>query len=252
MLALTHVPSPHLEDGLRTHVASVPIDYESALLQHADYVRLLGECGAVVRTLTVNRELADGVFIEDSAIVLDEIAVLTTMGTSARRPELPGIESELRKYREVYSLALPARLEGGDVLCVGRLLLVGLSARTDIAGAQALETIVKPHGYRVKTVPVSRCLHLKTACTVLPDGVLLVNPDWVDVQALAGFERIDIPDTEPWGANVLCVRGRVCAAAEHVQTAELLRRRGHDVRTVPLSEFAKAEGGVTCLSLLFD
>jgi dimethylargininase len=250
MLALTHVPSPNMDHGQRTHVARVPIDYEIALQQHANYCQMLRDCGAVVHTLDVNRPLPDSTFIEDTAIVLDEVAVLASMAADSRRGELAGIEPELRKYRELCRMEGPATIEGGDVLRVGRLLLVGVSSRTGLEGVRAFETIVRACGYRVLAVPVRQCLHLKTACTALPDGSLLLNPSWLDGPSLPELETIPVPEGEPWGANTLTVGTTVCIAAEHVQTAELIRRRGFHVRTVPLSEFMKAEGGVTCLSLL--
>jgi dimethylargininase len=217
MLALIHLPSPHLDHGQRTHVARVPVDYDLALRQHAEYCRMLRGCGATVVTLDVNSNQPDGTFIEDTAVVLDEVAVVASMGTQARHREPAGIEQELRKYRELRRMQPPATLEGGDVLRIGRTLLVGLSA-----------------------------------CTALPDGRLLVNPAWLDMQALPGFETVAVPKDEPWAANTLPINGIVCIAAEHVQTAALIRRRGFDVRTFDHSEFAKVEGGVTCLSLMID
>src|SRR5438105_1738865 len=139
MLALTHVPSPNLSQGERTHVERLAIDYDRAVEQHGEYCRMLHDSGAHVRTLEVNRHLPDSTFIEDTAIVLDEVAVLASMGTETRRAELTGIEAELRKYREVQRVRPPATIEGGDVLRVGRTLLIGLSARTGAAGVRALE-----------------------------------------------------------------------------------------------------------------
>jgi dimethylargininase len=252
MLALIHLPSPHLDHGQRTHVARVPVDYDLALRQHAEYCRMVRGCGATVVTLDVNSNQPDGTFIEDTAVVLDEVAVVASMGTQARHREPAGIEPELRKYRELRRMQPPATLEGGDVLRIGRTLLVGLSARTNLAGLHDFERIVGRYGYRVLPVPVLQCLHLKTACTALPDGRLLVNPAWLDMQALPGFETVAVPKDEPWAANTLPINGIVCIAAEHVQTAALIRRRGFDVRTFDHSEFAKVEGGVTCLSLMID
>jgi len=250
MLALTHLPSPHMGDGLRTHVARTPIDNDLALRQHALYCAMLRECGAEVRTLDVNRALPDCTFIEDTAIVLDEVAILTSMGHAARRAELPGIARELVPYRPLCRIELPATIEGGDVLRVGRTLLVGLSQRTNLEGARALEAIVGRYGYRVHAVPVQECLHLKTACTALPDQCLLLNPSWLDLSALGDFEKIAVVASEPWAANTLTVGNSVCISSEHVATADLVRRRGFNVRTIHLSEFTKAEGCVTCLSLL--
>jgi dimethylargininase len=252
MLALTHVPSPRIDYGQRTYVGRAPIDHVRAAHQHGDYCRLLRECGADVRTLQGNRHLPDCVFIEDTAVVLEEVAVLASMGTESRRAEPAGIEPELRKYREVRRVEAPATLEGGDVLRVGRTLLVGLSSRTNRAGVTALGQIARRFGYGVVPVPVRGCLHLKTACTALDDRRLLVNSAWLDVQALQGFDLVRVPEEEPWGANVARIGTGVYLAADHVLTAERIRVLGFEVRSIDLSEFAKAEGGVTCLSLLLN
>jgi dimethylargininase len=252
IVAITHVPSPHMERCERSYVAPVPVDYGRALRQHDRYCDVLRQCGAEVRTLDVNQPLPDCAFVEDTAIVLEEVAILASMGTESRRGEPAGIAPELRRYREVCPVELPATLEGGDVLPVGRTLLVGLSSRSNQAGVAALEALVRRFGYQVLSVPVRGCLHLKTACTALPDDVLLVNPDWVDVQALRGFSWIRVPDEEPWAANTARIGTSVCLSADHPQTARTLAAMGLAVRSIDVSEFAKAEGGVTCLSLVFD
>jgi dimethylargininase len=252
MIALTHRPSPQMAECQLTYVARTSIDHARAVRQHADYCRVLGECGALVHTLDVNRAWPDCAFIEDLAVVLDEVAVLAAMGTPARCPEPVGIETELRKYRAVRRIEPPAMLEGGDVLRVGRTLLAGLSSRTNAAGVSVLEAIAGRHGYAVVPVPVQGCLHLKTACTALDDERLLVNPAWLDVRALRGFELIRVPPAEPWAANVARVGKTLCTAAGHARTADTIRGLGFDLRVIDLSEFAKAEGGVTCLSLLFN
>ena len=252
MLALTHAPSPNLEQCQRTYVAPAPIAYGLAVRQHEAYCQMLRRSGADVRTLVVNPGLPDSVFIEDTAVVLDEVAVLASMGAPSRRAEPAGIEPELRKYREVERIEPPATVEGGDVLRVGRTLLAGLSSRTNAAGMGALRAIVRRFGYEVRPVPVRRCLHLKSACAALPDGRLLVNPAWLEVRALRGFALVRVPDPEPDAANALLVGARVCLAAAHPRTADLVRGLGFDVQTIDLSEFAKAEGCVTCLSLLLS
>jgi dimethylargininase len=251
MFALTRLPSSSIAEGLRTHIARVAIDAGRALEQHRSYCRMLSACGVDVRTLDASPALPDATFIEDTAIVLDEIAVLTSMGSEARRGELPAVATELAKIRELARIEPPALIDGGDVLRLDRTLLVGVSARTNKLGIEALEPIVRRFGYKVAPVPVRGCLHLKTACTALPDGRLLINPSWVTAESLHPFGTLAIPDAEPWGANVLLVGETVCAAAEHAVTMELIERRGFVVRTTPLSEFAKAEGGATCLSLLY-
>jgi dimethylargininase len=250
MLAITHVPSPNMEQCQRTYVAPVPIDHALALRQHEAYCEMLRQCRARVVTLDVNRDLPDCVFIEDTAILLDEVAVLASMGAPSRRAEPAFIEAELRSYRPVERVLAPATLEGGDVLRVGRTLLVGLSSRTNAAGAEALRAVAARFGYAVRAVPVRGCLHLKSACAALPDGRVLVNPEWLDVAALRGFELVRVPHGEPDAANAALVGGCVCLAAAHPRTADLVGRLGFAVRLIDLSEFAKAEGCVTCLSLL--
>ncbi len=252
MIALTHVPSPKMSAGLRTFVGRVPIDADLAMRQHVAFRRLLGRCGTLVRTIDENRHLPDCAFVEDAAVVLDEVAVLTSMGVADRRLELPVIERELAKYRELERIESPASLEGGDVLAVGRTLLVGLSSRTDLAGIRGLEAIVRKYGYRVVPVAVTQSLHLKTACTALDDRTLLVNPNWLDTKPLKEFELIPVPEEEMWAANVLRLGGRICMAEGNSRTTDLIRKLGLQVETVDLSEFAKAEAGITCLSILFE
>jgi len=250
MIALTHLPSPFMAACQRTYVPAEAINLELARRQHADYCRALADCGAQVRTLDVNSAYPDCTFIEDTAIVLDEVAILCPMGTDSRRAEAAGVESVLRDYRDVVKIDLPATLEGGDVLRVGRRLLVGLSSRTNAAGITALAAVASRHGYDVRAVSVLDCLHLKTACSALPDGRLLINRNWIDVSPLGGFELVYAPHAESWGANVALIGETVLAAAAHSQTNEFIRRHGFTTITIDLSEFAKAEGGVTCLSLL--
>jgi dimethylargininase len=252
MLALTHIPSPRINNAERTFIGHETIDCDRAIRQHSGYCRMLERCGSKVRTLDVNRHLPDSVFIEDTAIVLEEVAVLASMGVESRRAEPAGIEPVLREYRQVYRLEGDAMLEGGDVLQVGRTLLVGLSSRTNLAGVSGLEAIVRRHGYRVIPVTIRQCLHLKSACTALPDGSLLVNPAWLDIPALANFDFVPVPEEEPGAADILSIGRRVCVPAENVRTAECIRQRGFDVETCELSEFAKADGGITCLSLLLN
>jgi dimethylargininase len=252
MIAITHVPSPNMDRCELTHVERAPIHYGRACEQHAAYCDMLRECGATVVTLDVYRYLPDCCFVEDTAVVLDEVAVLTPMGTESRHGEPVGIEPEVRRYRDVVRVELPATLEGGDVLHAGRTLLVGETARTNRAGIEALTTVASRYGYRVVPLSLRGCLHLQTAVTALDDRTLLVNPAWLDVEQLRGFKLVRVPAEEPWAANVARVGRILVAAAAFPRTADLLRSRGYEVRTVDVSEFAKAEGGVTCLSLIID
>jgi dimethylargininase len=227
------------------------IDAALAARQHRAYCDALRACGARVLTLPRADELPDSVFVEDTAIVLDEVAVLTRPGVESRRGEVALIETEVARLRPVVKVEAPATLEGGDVMRVGRTLYVGLSPRTNAEGADALRRFAAPHGYEVVTVELRGCLHLKTGCSALDDATILVNPEWVDAGAFGGHEVVAVDKAEPWAANVLRVESSICVSAAFPRTAASLRARGYGVREVEVSEFAKAEGGMTCMSLLF-
>ena len=251
MIAITHVPSPNMQKGERTFVGETWIDYGLALRQHAAYCNALRACGADVITLEVNRQMPDCVFVEDTALVLDEVAVMMSMGAESRRGEPAGIERRLRRYRTIEQISLPSTIDGGDIVRAGRTLYVGESPRTNAAGVNALRTVVQRSGYDVVGVRVSKCLHLKTACSALPDGRFLVNRDWIDVSPLPQSSLIDVAATEPWAGDVLPIGDRIIAANAFPRTSELLEQMGFAVTPVSVSEFAKVEGGVTCLSLVF-
>ena len=252
LVAITHVPSPNMQGCIRTYIESAAIDLELARKQHAGYCAVLEECGADIVTLDTNVELPDSVFVEDAAVVLDEIAVVGVMGALSRRDESTAVEAELRKWRLVHRIELPATLDGGDVLRIGKTILIGFSSRTNEEGVTAFKQMAEPLGYRVIVVPVTGCLHLKSACCALPDGALVVNKKWIDSRAIAGFETLDVPEEEPWGANVTLVRSSVVMPASNTRMNEKIARRGFAVHGVDLSEFQKAEGSASCLSILVE
>jgi len=252
LVAITHVPSPNMEGCIRTYIENATIDMELARRQHAGYCAVLEECGADVVSLKKNTDLPDSVFVEDAAVVLDEIAVVGVMGALSRRPESAAVEAELRKWRLVHRIELPATLDGGDVLRIGKTILIGFSSRTNEEGVTGFKQVAEPLGYRVIVVPVTGCLHLKSACCALPDGSLIVNRKWIDHRAIAGFETLDVPAEEPWGANVTLVRSSVVMPAGNGRVGELIARRGFAVHGVDLSEFQKAEGSASCLSILLE
>ena len=251
LFAITNAPSPRMQDGERTYVAESVVDYEAALAQHAGYRDALRHCGAEVVALEVNREMPDGVFVEDTAIVLDEVAVMMSMGAPSRRGEPAGIEPALRAHRPIARVRLPATIDGGDVVRAGRALYVGLSTRTNAAAVHALREIVGPYGYRVSGIAVTGCLHLKSACSALPDGRFLVNREWFDAERLPAGKLVDVPTSESWAGDVLAIGDRIIVSDAFPETARLLVDEGFATIPVSVSEFAKVEGGVTCLSLVF-
>ena len=251
-LAITRAVSPSLANCELTYVQREPIDYPRAVAQHRAYADLLRQLGLTVVELAADPALPDCCFVEDIAVVLDEVAVLTRPGAPSRRGETAAVASALQAYRPLVHLEAPARIDGGDVLVLGKRILVGLSNRTDAAGLRAFDEAVRPHGYTVEPVAMQGCLHLKTAVTAAAPGLLLVNPEWIEAAPLRGLDQVTVDAAEPWAANVVSVAGSVIAAAGFPRTADRLRARGLDVRTVDVSEFQKAEGGVTCKSLLLD
>lgn len=251
MKALVNRPSAALADCELTFLERDAIDVGRAQRQHEAYAEALRALGVDVQVLQVNERCPDGVFVEDAAVILDEVAVITTMGTPSRRGEIPAMRQAIAQVRETTSMALPATLEGGDVLRVGRTLFVGQTSRTNREGAAALQAVARPLGYTVVPVEVPGCLHLKTCITALDDETCLVNRQWLDVTPFAGFALVDVAPGEPWGANVVRLPLGLLMNAAYPETAAVVRALGHDVRLVDTSEFGKAEAGLTCMSLLF-
>jgi dimethylargininase len=251
-LALTRDVSPAIERCELTHLSRAPIDLARARAQHDGYEAALRACGCVVERLPAGHDMPDAPFVEDIALVFDEVAILTRPGAPSRRAETAALRDALAPHRPLVMLDAPATLDGGDVLVVEREALVGLSTRTNAAGVEALSAALAPHGYRVRATEVRGCLHLKTAVTVVADDALLVNASFVAVDALPRLRRIEVDPSEPMAANALRAGRRVLHPAHHPRTRERLVAAGLDVVPVALDELAKAEAGVTCCSLVFD
>jgi dimethylargininase len=227
------------------------VDLERALAQHAAYAALLRSLGLEVVELPADPAFPDCCFVEDVAVVLDEVALLTRPGAESRRGEVAAIETALARYRPIETTPPPATLEGGDVLRVGRTLFVGRSARTNQAGIDRLAAVAEPLGYRVVPVAVTGCLHLKSAVTALDDERVLVNRAWLDPLPFRGLDLVDVARAEPGAANVLRVAGSVIAHPGFPRTLERIAALGYAVRPLDVSEFLKAEAALTCKSLLF-
>lgn len=229
-----------------------PIDFERAAGQHRVYQELLKELDLHVVLLPAEPDLPDAVFVEDPAVVVDEVAVIARMGAASRRPEAKSLAAALSKYRRLEFLTEPATLDGGDVMRIDRTLFVGLSLRTNREGISQLSDILGAHDYKVIPVEVSGRLHLKSACSCIGNNSILVNRSWIEWERLRGYELIDVPATEPGAANALLVNDAVVLPASFPLTAGMLGQRGLHVRTIEVSELQKAESGVTCMSLIFN
>jgi dimethylargininase len=249
-VAITRAVSAGLGDCELTCQTRVPIDVELARAQHAAYERALAAAGYRVERLDTDAAMPDSVFVEDLAIVFDELAILTYPGADSRRREMPAIAAALAAYRPLQHVRPPGTVDGGDVLVVGRQVFVGRSTRTNEAAAIQMRRILGPFGYTVVQTDVRGCLHLKSAVTMLDADRLLVNPAWIDATAFDGFTLVEIAPEEPHAANVLRLADRVIAAQAFPRTADRLAALGLQVERVDASELAKAEGAVTCCSLI--
>ena len=241
-VALTRPVPPSINQCELTHLAREPVDFARAAAQHADYEALLEELGCVVRRLPLCAELPDSVFVEDAAIVTKTIAVITRPGALSRRPETADVAEMLRQYCEVVSIDEPGTLDGGDVLRVGDRWFVGRSARTNDEGIRQLARFIP-----VQAIDFRGCLHLKSAVTAISEEMVILNPEWVEPL----WPHIEVHPDEPFAANVLLLQD-TRIAGEYPRTNERLRKAGLDVRAVAADELAKAEGGVTCCSVIFD
>ena len=248
LTAITRAVSPTIGDCELTYLERETIDVARAREQHRAYEACLAELGVHVISLPAEPQYPDAVFVEDAAIVLDEIAVMTRLGAESRRGEAESLARALEPYRPLRRLREPATLDGGDVMQAGKTLFVGVTSRSNAAGIAQLAAVAEPFGYRVRPVAVRGCLHLKSACSYIGDAVLVHRP-WVDEAAFAGVRLVDVP--EECGANVLMVGDTVLVSAAAPRTAELLSGMGRQVRLLDNSELMKAEGALTCCSLIF-
>ncbi len=251
-LAITREVSPAINGCELTHLSRQPIDLGVARGQHAEYEACLHALGCAVHRLPVAEDLPDSVFVEDCAVVLDEIAVITRPGAASRQPEAPLMERTLASFRPIGRIEAPATLDGGDVLKADRTLFVGVSSRSNAAAIVQLQQLVAPFGYTVAAVEVRGCLHLKSAVTEAAAGTLLMNRDWLPDDAFRRFRCIDVDPREPYGANALRIGDALICAAAFPRTRERLHALGLATRVVDVSELAKAEGAVTCCSVIVE
>ncbi len=252
LTAITRGVSRQLTECELTWLDREPINIELAIEQHHAYEQALRDAGARVISLPALEGHPDCVFVEDPALVLDEVAVITTMGAESRRGERESLAAALSAFRPLLRMQPPGILEGGDVMRVGNRLYAGLSHRTDVAGMTDLAQLLEPFGYEVIAVPLRNCLHMKSGCTYLGDDTVLINPEWIDTHNLGPYRFVEVDPGEEGAANALRVGETLLIPSAWPKTAASLRDSGFTVRELDLSELLKAESGVTCSSLLFQ
>jgi dimethylargininase len=249
-IALTRSVPASIDRCELSHVSREPIDHALAVEQHRAYERALARLGCRVERLPDLPDLPDSVFVEDTAVVLDGVAIIARPGAASRRAELPSVVSLLRSYRELVFIETPGTLDGGDVLVSGRTIYAGLSARTNAEAVRQLAAAVNPRGYDVRAVPVRGCLHLKSAATLASPDTVVINPTWVDRTFFDAFQTIDVDPAEPMGANVLRVGDVTLCATAYPRTRGRLQAHGITTEAVDATEVAKAEGALTCCSII--
>ena len=250
-IAMTRDVSPSLANCELSFVDRSPIDHERAAAQHGAYRDALRALGCKLIALPMLPDMPDAVFVEDMAVVLDEVAIITRSGASSRRGESASVADALTPFRTVYAIQAPGALDGGDVVRVGRTLYVGQAARSNAEGIAQLRALLAPFDYRVEAVATHGCLHLKSAVTAVVDGTLLVQPAWIDTGVFASHRLIEIDPEEEHAANALRIGDSVIHPACFPRTRQRLQAAGVTVVPVDISELQKAEGAVTCCSLIF-
>ena len=228
------------------------IDFARARQQHLEYQSALSSLGCEIVVVSAPPGLADSVFIEDTALVLDDIAVMLRPGVASRQPEVAGVADVLRQFKPLKTIEPPGTIDGGDLLRVGNTIFAGLSTRSNRSGIQQLRDIVSDFGMTVQAVETTKCLHLKSAVSEVARGTLLINTDWISSSAFNDFELIPVDKEETHAANALLIGKNLIYPSSFPRTMDALVNRGIDVIPVDLTELQKAEGAVTCCSLVFS
>jgi dimethylargininase len=249
--AITRGVSRRIAACQLTYRSREDINYERATSQLECYCALLRKWNVDLLPLTATDSYPDCCFVQDTAVVLDEVCVIASMGAQTRLGEVSEVERLVAPFRKIRRIFAPATLDGGDVVQFGKRLFVGLSTRTNARGIAALASIVEAFGYAVVPVAVNGGLHLTTGCGIVNDETVLLNPRWLDASAFKGLRQLHVSEEEPWAANTIRVEDAVCLEEQAPRTVELVQPHVGTIDTLDISEFRKAEGSLSCLSLIF-
>jgi dimethylargininase len=251
--AIVCTPAANFAEGLTTVALGAP-DYALALTQHAHYCQVLEQCGLQLITLPADPRYPDSTFVEDTAILTGQGAILTLPGATSRRGEVARIRDALNRFEQIDEIVLPGLLDGGDICEAGSHFLIGLSARTNAEGAAQLAQILTRHGCTSAIIDIRNTpdiLHLKSGIAYLGDNRMIAIDSLAGHPALAGYELVRVDAAEAYAANCIRVNDRVLIAAGFPRLAATLRDLGYTLVEVDMSEFRKMDGGLSCLSLRF-
>jgi dimethylargininase len=249
--AIARQPGANFDHGLTTSTALGPPSYPLMLHQHQAYLQALTESGLEVILLEDEPDYPDAYFVEDTAIVTPQVAVITRPGAPSRRGEEETIVPVLRRFRPITRIEAPGTLDGGDVLMAGNHFFIGSSLRTNWEGAAQLADALKQHGHTAEVVPVEAGLHLKSSVNYLGENTLLVTEALANYPGFAGYQRIILHPDEEYAANTLRINHVLLTPSGFPRTLEQLSRLGLKVIELDVSEVHKMDGGLTCMSLRF-
>lgn len=249
--AITRTPCQNMVNGITTANLGVP-DYELALLQHAEYVTALKTCGLDVTVLEPDERYPDSPFVEDTALLTPGCAIITNPGAPSRQGEIDRIVEVLTSfYSTIERIKAPGTVEGGDMMMVGSHFYIGLSQRTNQAGADQMIAILHKVGFTGSVVPLQKVLHLKTGVVYLENNNLLAHGEFLETPAFQQFNILPVGDEESYAANCIWVNGTVIVPEGYPRTRQLIENAGYPTISVDVSEFRKLDGGLSCLSLRF-
>jgi dimethylargininase len=251
-IAITRAISPRFNECELTHLDRDPIDLDQARSQHRQYEEALRGLGVEVVSLPAEADLPDSVFVEDAALVLDEVALLTRPGADSRKAEVASIAAAITPYRPLVRIEAPGTVDGGDILRLDKDIYVGLSTRSNQAAIEQMRAALASYGYSVTGLPLTDCLHLKSAVTQASPDTLVINPAWVDKSHFPGWKFVEVHPDEPSAANIVLLPNGAIFPAHFPKTQKRLEEAGIRLTIVPATEVAKAEGAVTCCSLVFS
>lgn len=227
-----------------------PIDVHLARKQHRAYCEALARLGLEVIDIPPDETFPDCCFVEDAAVIAGPTAIITRMGAASRRGEEVRVREVLETRMTVREVRPPATVDGGDVLVIGRNIYVGVGGRTNEAAVQEVAALVDP-GYRVLAMPFEGVLHLKSACTYVGGGYMLIRPGHFDPGVLGEYGFIEVTEEEAYAANCLSVNGSVLISSGYPQVKRAIQAKGFETLELEMSEFRKGQGSLTCLSKVF-
>ncbi len=248
--AITRIPCSNYRNGITTANLGEP-DYSLALTQHRRYVEALEQCGLTVTTLDPDLLYPDSCFVEDTAVVIDEVAIITNPGAASRREEVKSMQPVLQQFRKLEFITAPGTLEGGDVMQVDRHFYIGLTNRTNEAGALQLGEILNKYGYTFTLVPMTSALHLKTVVNYIGNQHLLASMEMAKNPLFNKFKILEVADEDLYAANCLAINDQLIMPAGFDRVKSILQKTGYKPIELEVSEFEKMDGGLTCLSLRF-